>query len=122
MPALALFTFCMRAAAACFRPLRSSVPVTTMTMMKMGMLRLLTKLLPRVSRNSIGLSPPARAVATAATMMTRMESSFRAKPTTKMTMPMSVMYSMPSPSFRARPTAPAPRVAVLSARNAIYDT
>ncbi len=62
----------------------------TNVMTKMSMLRLETKLLPIVARNVIGSIPATSAVATAATMMIRIESSLRAKPTTTITMPKSL--------------------------------
>ena len=93
MPAEAFLSLRMSAAAAWRRPLRSRVPVITNVMMKMHMLRLETKLSPRVSRNATGSMPPTTAVATAATMMMRMESSLSAKPATTMTIPRSLISS-----------------------------
>ena len=96
MPAVAPLNLFMSAAAACLRPFRSSVPVITKVMMNTHMLRLETKLEPMVSRNETGAMPATRAVTTAATMITRMESSLQAKPTTTMTMPSSLRSSMGS--------------------------
>ena len=68
----------------------------TNVMMKMSMERLETKLLPIVERNVTGSMPATRAVATAATMMMRIESSLSAKPTTTITMPRSFRRLMGS--------------------------
>ena len=86
----------MSAAAACRSPLRSRVPVSTNVMMKMHMLRFETKLSPSVFRNATGSIPPTTAVAMAATMMMRIESSLSAKPTTTMTIPRSLRSSVGS--------------------------
>ena len=68
----------------------------TNVMMKMSMERFATKLLPMVERNVTGSMPATRAVATAATMMMRIESSLSAKPTTTITMPRSFRRLMGS--------------------------
>ena len=68
----------------------------TKVMMKMHMLRLDTKLVPRVSKNEPTSIPPTTAVTTAATMMMRMESSFIAKPMITMAIPRSLSSSMGS--------------------------
>ena len=73
--------------------------ITTITMMNMSMLRLSTKLWPSVWKNVSGSSPATSAVATAATMITRIESSLHAKPTTMITIPMSFRYSTTSPPY-----------------------
>ena len=93
-PEVAPLNLPIRAAAASRRPLRSSVPVTSITMMKMAMLRFATKVLPSVSSRVTGPRPPTSAVTTAATRMTRMESSFSAKPAMTMTMPSSFSSSI----------------------------
>ena len=88
-PAVAFLNFVIRSLAACFKPLRSSVPVTRKTMTKVHMLRLETKLEPSVSSSVTRSMPLTSAVTTAAAMMIRMESIFITNPTMTMTIPRS---------------------------------
>ena len=89
MPGVAFLTLPMSCAAAVFRPLRSRVPVTSSTMMKIAMLRFETNEVPSVVRKPSAPMPPTSAVTTAATMMIRIASSLRAKPTITITIPKS---------------------------------
>ena len=87
IPGVAFFTLPISCAAAVFRPLRSNVPVTSNTMMKIAMLRFETNDVPNVVRKPSTPMPPTSAVTKAATIMIRIASSLRAKPTITITIP-----------------------------------
>ena len=97
LPAVALFTFLIRSAAASRRPFASSTPVTSRIIIKIAMLRFATKFVPSVSRSPSIPRPPARAVVTAAKKIIRMESSFSANPSTTIRTPISLIYSIDFP-------------------------
>ena len=96
-PAVALFTFFIRSAAASRRPLASRTPVTSRIIMKIAMLRFATKLVPSASRRPSIPRPPASAVVTAAKKIIRMESSFSANPSTTIRTPINFIYSIDFP-------------------------
>ena len=67
-------------AADSFKPLRSSVPVANIIMIKIAIPRLLTKLVPKVSNIPSIPKPPVNAVTISATITIKIESNFSAKP------------------------------------------
>ena len=92
MPGVAPLALPISAAAACFRPLRSSVPVTSRMMMNSATLRFETNDSPSVVRKPSIPRLPSSAVTMAARNTMRIESSRRAKPTMTTAMPNSTRY------------------------------
>jgi hypothetical protein len=93
-PAEALLTLPINAEAAFLKPLRSRVPVTNMIKMKIAMLRFATKVDPRVSSKPPTPKLPTNAVTIAATMIIKIESSFKAKPTITTKTPNNLIKSI----------------------------
>ena len=94
IPAEAPLNFFINAAAACFKPFLSNVPVTTNTIIKVHILRFATKLEPSVSKKVTKSIPPTRAVTTAATIMIKIESIFNTNPMITIKIPNSLSNSI----------------------------